>query len=40
MAEKVGSVYIEIQAKMGSLEKDLKLLEEKLRKADEKSRQF
>lgn len=30
MAEKVGSVYIEIQAKMGSLEKDLKSLEAKL----------
>jgi hypothetical protein len=30
MAEKVGSVYIEIQAKMGTLEKDLKTLESRL----------
>lgn len=34
MAEKVGSVYIEIQAKMGSLEKELRELEAKLNAAD------
>lgn len=35
MAEKVGSVYIEIQAKMGSLEKDLKQLEGRLKQTDQ-----
>jgi tape measure domain-containing protein len=37
MADKVGSVYIEIQAKMGSLEKDLKSLEAKLQGVDGKA---
>ena len=39
MAEKVGSVYIEIQAKMGSLEKDLIRLEEKLNGVDRKGKE-
>ena len=39
MAEKVGSVYIEIQAKMGTLEKDLKTLETRMAGADQKAQQ-
>lgn len=39
MAEKVGSVYIEIQAKMGSLEKDLIRLEEKLNGVNRKGKE-
>ncbi len=39
MADKVGSVYIEIQAKMGSLEKDLKSLEARLQGVDGKAQQ-
>jgi tape measure domain-containing protein len=37
MADKVGSVYIEIQAKMGSLERDLKQLEGRLGGVDGKA---
>lgn len=39
MAEKVGSVYIDISAKMGSLEADLKALEAKLKGVDDKGKQ-
>jgi tape measure domain-containing protein len=39
MADKVGSVYIEIQAKMGTLEKDLKTLEQRMQGVDGKAKQ-
>jgi len=39
MADKVGSVYIEIQAKMGTLEKDLKTLETRMQGVDNKAKQ-
>lgn len=39
MADKVGGVYIEIQAKMGTLEADLKRLQGQLEKTDNKASQ-
>lgn len=40
MAEKVGGVYIEIQARMGSLEKDLRSLQDKLQRTDNTGTKF
>jgi tape measure domain-containing protein len=40
VAEKAGGVYIEIQARMGSLEKDLRNLQDKLQRADNTGAEF
>jgi tape measure domain-containing protein len=40
VAEKVDGLYIEIQARMGSLEKDLRSLQDKLQRADNSGAQF
>ena len=34
MADKVGGVYIEIQARMGSLEKDLRTIQARMQQVD------